>query len=92
MRVVRAGDDLFVRSAYGSTNPWYLRAKASGVVRIRAGGVERDVTFAVADPTVREAIDTAYHSKYDSYGPKIVGSVVGLESHAVTICLQPRTD
>ena len=29
MWVVRAGDDLYVRSAYGTHNPWYGRAKAS---------------------------------------------------------------
>jgi hypothetical protein len=36
--VVRIGDDLYIRSAYGPNNPWYVRAKASGVGRIRAGG------------------------------------------------------
>src|SRR5689334_7809130 len=41
--VVRAGDDLYIRSAYGATNGWYRRARASGTGRIRAGGVERDV-------------------------------------------------
>ncbi|HZB96821.1 MAG TPA: DUF2255 family protein, partial [Herpetosiphonaceae bacterium] len=46
MWVVQAGDDLYVRSAYGPDNPWFRRAKASGVGRIRAGGLERDVTFA----------------------------------------------
>ena len=48
--VVRAGDELYVRSAYGSTNPWYRRATAAGAGRIRAGGIERDVTFTDADP------------------------------------------
>ena len=51
MWVVRAGGDLYVRSAHGPDNPWYRRAKASGTGRIRAGGLERDVTFADADPT-----------------------------------------
>ena len=45
MWVVRAGDDLYVRSAYGPDNPWYRRAQASGAGQSRAGGVERDVTF-----------------------------------------------
>src|SRR6185503_18528750 len=53
MWVVRAGDDLYVRSAHGPTNPWYRRAKASGAGRIRAGGLERDVTFAEAAPDVQ---------------------------------------
>jgi hypothetical protein len=46
--VVRAEDDIYVRSAYGSDNPWYRRAMASGEGRIRAGGVEKDVTFGKA--------------------------------------------
>lgn len=37
MWVVRAGDNLYVRSAYGPDNPWFRRAKSSGAGRIRAG-------------------------------------------------------
>jgi hypothetical protein len=90
MWIVRAGDDLYVRSAYGPDNPWFRRAKASGAGRIRAGGLEQDVTFAEAAPGVHAAIDAAYHSKYDRYGPGIVGSVVGPGAEAVTIRLVPR--
>jgi hypothetical protein len=90
MWVVRAGDDLYVRSAYGSEKPWFRRAKASGVGRIRAGGLERDVAFAEPAPGVHAAIDAAYHAKYDRYGPGIVGSVVGPDAEAVTIRLVPR--
>jgi hypothetical protein len=90
MWVVRAGDDLYVRSAYGPDNPWFRRARASGAGRIRAGGLERDVTFAEAAPDVHAAIDAAYHTKYDRYGPKIVGTVVGPDVEAVTIKLVPR--
>src|SRR5919202_1296905 len=91
MWVVRAGDDLYVRSAYGPDNPWYRRAKASGAGRIRAGGLERDIAFAEAAPDVHAAIDAAYHAKYDRYGPRIVGSVVGPDAEAVTIKLVPRS-
>jgi hypothetical protein len=92
MWVVRAGDDLYVRSAYGPTNGWYRRATASGVGRIRAGGVERDVTFADAVPTAHAAIDAAYHAKYDRYGPRIVGTVVGPQAEGVTVRLVPRDE
>ena len=91
MWVVRAGDDLYGRSAYGPDNPWFRRAKASGAGRIRAGGLERDVTFPEPAPGVHAAIDAAYHSKYDRYRPRIVGSVVGPEVEAVTIKLVPRS-
>jgi hypothetical protein len=89
MWVVRVGDYLYVRSAYGSDNPWYRRAMASGRGRIRAGGVEADVTFAAAAGDAHQAIDAAYHAKYDSYGPRIVGSVVGPDAQGVTVRLVP---
>jgi len=88
--VVRAGDDLYVRSAYRTNNPWFRRAKASGAGRIRAGGIERDVTFAEAAPGAHADIDKAYHAKYDRFGPAIVGSVVGDQAAPVTIRLVPR--
>jgi len=69
-----------------------VRAKASGTGRIRAGGLERDVTFAEADPGAHATIDAAYHAKYDRYGPAIVGSVVGKHAEAVTIRLLPRSN
>jgi hypothetical protein len=89
--VVRVGDDLYVRSAYGPNNPWFRRARASGAGRIRAGGVERDVTFAEAAPGAHEAIDKAYHAKYHRYGSAIVNTVVGDRAAPVTIRLVPRS-
>ena len=91
MWVVHAGDELYVRSAHGADNPWFRRAKTSGNGRIRAGGLERDVTFAEAAPGVQVDIDAAYHAKYDRYGPEIVGTVVGSQAHDLTIRLVPRS-
>lgn len=88
MWVVRVGDDLYVRSAGGPDRPWYRHATARGKGTIRAGGVETDVTFADL-PADGAAIDAAYHAKYDRYGPRIVGSVVGDDAHRVTIRLNP---
>jgi len=88
---VRAGDDLYVRSAYGSSNPWFRRAKASGAGRIRAAGREFDVSFADAADDAHKQIDEAYHSKYDRYGPAIVNTVVGPGAAPVTIRLVPRS-
>jgi hypothetical protein len=89
MWAVRAGDDLYVRSAYGSDNPWYRRAKASGTGRVRAGGVERDVTFTDAIADAHGAVDAAYHAKYDRYGPAVVGSVTGPDVRAVILRFDP---
>jgi hypothetical protein len=89
--VVRTGHDLFVRSAYGTDNPWFRRAKASGAGRIRAGGVERNVTLTEVAPEAHAAIDAAYHAKYDHHGPAIVGTVVGAQAALGTLRLVPRT-
>ncbi|GAB3605374.1 DUF2255 family protein [Conyzicola nivalis] len=87
--VVRAGDDIIVRSAYGVDNPWYRRAVASGSGRIRAGGVEQDVTFGRVEPDAHPGIDAAYHAKYDRYGPGIVNTVVGEKAVSSTLRLLP---
>jgi len=87
--VVRAGDDLYVRSAHGPANPWFRRAVAAGAGRIRAGGIERDVTFGTADPDARAAIDQAYHLKYDHYPVEYVDPVVSAEAAVATIKLLP---
>jgi hypothetical protein len=90
MWVVRAGDELYVRSAGGPDRPWYRGAKASGAGRIRSGGLEADVTFAEAKANAHADIDAAYHTKYDRYGPAIVGHVTGPDAEAVTIRLIRR--
>ena len=90
---VRAGDHLYVRSAYGAANRWFRRATVSGSGRIRAGGVERDVTFTPAselDARTQAAVDAAYHAKYDRYGQQIVGTVTGAHAAAVTLRLVPQ--
>jgi hypothetical protein len=71
MWVVRVGGDLYVRSAYGPSNPWYRRAKASGRGRIRAGEVERNVSFEEAAPAAQVLISTTwsprpYHQRLPS--------------------------
>jgi hypothetical protein len=87
MWVVRAGNDLYVRSAGGPNRPWYRHAIASRSGRIEAGGVEAEVEFAAAAPEANQDIDSAYHAEYDRYGPVIVGHVTGPVAHLVTIRL-----
>jgi hypothetical protein len=88
--VVRSGDDVYVRSAYGWNNGWFQRALASSGGRIRAGGVERDVAFEQPGHEVDEDLHAAYHAKYDRYGPSIVGTVVSAEAARSTLRLVPR--
>ena len=92
MWVVRSGDDIVVRSAGGPRRPWYRRALASGRGRVRVGGFERDVAFISAAADTQDAIDAAYHAKYDRYGPTIVGHVTGHAAHGVTVRLVPSEE
>lgn len=87
--IVRVGPDLYVRSAYGADNPWYRRAVANGSGRLRAGDLERGVTFEQPGQQVHAEVDAAYHAKYDRYGPAIVGTVVGDQAAGVTLRLGP---
>lgn len=45
--VVQAGDDLYVRTAYGTDNPWFRRTTSArlvgAAVRAAGGGDDRDV-------------------------------------------------
>ena len=88
--VVRSGDELFVRSAYGHENGWFQRALTSGTGRIRADGVEREVAFEEPGAVVDADLHAAYHAKYDRYGPAIVGTVVSPEAARSTLRLVPH--
>jgi hypothetical protein len=90
MWVVRLGDDLFVRSVNGRTSVWFRGAQVRHEGHIRAGGVDKDVTFVDADPAVNEELDTAYRTKYRRYSANIVGSIVSPAACAATIKLLPR--
>ena len=88
--VVRAGDDLYVRAAYGDGSGWHRVAGASGRARIRAGGVEKDVTVEDADNAVLDQIDAAYREKYGRRYASIVDTINDEEHRATTLRLVPR--
>lgn len=85
--VVRSDGDLYVRSVKGRAGAWYQGAVSTGKGRIRAGGIERDVTFEVPGSDAHDAVTAAYHEKYDRYGPSVVGSVVSPSAAESTLRL-----
>jgi hypothetical protein len=89
--VVRVGDDLYVRSAYGTRAAWYRATRVTHEGWIEAGGVERDVTFEDAGGHLDAEIDAAYWAKYRRHGAQYVEPVANAESHATTIRLLPRS-
>ena len=88
--IARLGDDLYVRSAYGSDNGWYRRATASRSGTIQAGRRTAEVAFEDVDPAVVEPLHVAYHAKYDRYGARIVDTVVSAEAAGATLRVVPR--
>lgn len=89
--VVRIGDDLYVRSYRGSAGAWYRPALQHAEGRIRAAGVERDVTFERPDgDTVHDDVDQAYRSKYARYGDTYLEPMVSADATATTLKLTAR--
>jgi hypothetical protein len=92
MWVVRYGDRLYVRSVKGRTGPWFRGAQSRGQGRIRAGGVEKDVSFVFidAEDEVDGQIDAAYRDKYRRYAGPVLDSVLTPQARAATIELVPH--
>ena len=89
--VVRLGDDLYVRSVNGRTSGWFRATQVRHEGRIRAGGVEKNVTFVDGGEDVADRIDDAYRTKYRRYSEGIVGTTITPEARAATLQLVPRT-
>jgi hypothetical protein len=89
--VVRVGDDVYVRSYRGRGSAWFRSVLRRPEGRIRAGGVERDVTFEELEDTGRDAIGQAYRDKYASrYSSTYVDPMLSPDAIAATLRLIPR--
>jgi hypothetical protein len=90
--VVRLGDDLYVRSYKGRTSAWFRGAQVRHEGHIRAGGVDKHVTFVEeADPDINDQIDAVYRAKYRRYAASIISSIVSPQARSATIKLVPRS-
>jgi hypothetical protein len=89
--VVRHGDDLYVRSVKGRSGHWFRGTQERHEGRLRAGGVQHDVTFVDADYGIHDEVDAAYRSKYSRYAGSILNSVLTPEARSSTLKLVPRT-
>jgi hypothetical protein len=88
--VVRHGDDLYVRSVSGPTAAWFRATRARHDGRVRAGGVEKDVSLDDADHAIDDQIDAAYRSKYRRYAESIIRSITSPDARSTTLKLVPR--
>jgi hypothetical protein len=88
---VRHGDDLYVRSVKGRSGLWFRGTQERHEGRIRAGGVEQDVTFVNAGHDVDDDVDAAYRAKYRRYAGSILNSVLTPAARSTTIRVVPRS-
>ena len=89
--VVRLGDDLYVRSVNGRTSDWFRGVQTKRAGHIRAGGVDKDVTFVEEpDADINDQIDAAYVIKYRRYAASIISHINSSQARAATIKLVPR--
>jgi hypothetical protein len=88
--VVRIDDDLYVRSVNGRTSDWFRGTQRRHEGRIRAGGVEKDVTFDAADADLEARIDEAYRQKYRRYPKNTVGSTLTPQARSAALKLVPK--
>ena len=86
---VRLGDGVYVRSAHGPENPWFVRAKAAGEGRIRSGGVERDARFTTPGPEVADDVTARIHAKYDRFGAQYVDPIITADAVRSTLRIDP---
>ena len=89
--VVRLGDDLYVRSVNGRTSAWFRGTQEHHEGHIKAGGVEKDVTFVDAGHDLDDQLDAAYRAKYRRYAESIINSIVSPKAQSATIKLLPRS-
>ena len=89
--VARDGDSLYVRSVKGPSSAWFRGTQDKHEGRIRAGGVEKDVTFVNADHAMDDKVDAAYRAKYRRYAGNILNSVLTPQARSATLQLVPRS-
>lgn len=87
---VAHGDALYVRSVKGRDSAWFRGTQETNQGRISGSGLEKDVSFAAADPDLESEIDAAYKTKYRRYAERILDSVLTRAARSSTLELRPR--
>jgi hypothetical protein len=76
----------------GRTSGWFRGVQTRHEGHIRAGSVEKDVTFVEEpDSNINDQIDAAYATKYRRYATSIIDSINNPTARTATIKLVPRS-
>jgi hypothetical protein len=88
--IARLVDELYIRSAYGHAAAWYRATQLCHAGRIKAAGLEKDVTFTTVDLALLDEIDAAFRTKYRSHPAQYVNMVLTDEARSTTLRVSPR--
>ena len=80
--------DVYVRAYNGTASRWHRAALRQGAGRIRAGGLDLEVSFTPVESEINDRIDAAYSEKYASspYLPPMIST----RARAATVRVDPR--
>jgi hypothetical protein len=84
------GDDLYIRSVNGRA-AWFRGTQVRHMGHIRAGGVDKEVTFVDVDTDsdINTQVNAAYRTKYRRYAASILDHITSPDARAATIKLEP---
>lgn len=90
--VIRLGDDLYVRSVNGRTSAWFSGVQMQYKGHIRAGGVDKDVSFIEeTGQEINDRIDEVYRTKYHRYAASIIDHINSPGARSATLKLVPSS-
>lgn len=85
--VVRAGDELYIRSYRGQAGKWFRQVMITGRARLRAGTAAHDVVVEEVGDAREKAVSDAYRAKYQD-DPDL-GAMVAADVVATTLRVDP---
>ncbi len=90
VRVVRHGDDFYVRSVNGPSAAWFRGAQDRHDSHSRASIVRNDVAFVDADHNIDDDLDAVYRTKGLRCAASIIDAIVSPEARSATLKPVPR--
>ena len=86
---VSVENKLYVRAYNGTKSRWYKSAISQKAGKIKAAGMEKEVSFAPVDGPINDRIDDAYCEKYSS--SPYLAPMIGKRARSATVKVSPRT-
>lgn len=80
--------NVYVRAYNGTASRWHRSAIAKQAGRIRAGGIDAEVTFIPVSGDISDSIDAAYSEKYA--GSPYLPPMISDRTRAATVRVDPR--